>query len=131
MSGSSYERECKKTLEANGWRVWRSAGSFGEGDLVCLRPSSYSGCPNCMVVECKKTSKDRYYISSSGRSKEQFRSLLELSRAGYPVFYAVRLRGERVWYFFKVSRYKDFCLDVGFPVLYPDKCDFRLEVKDE
>ena len=35
--GARRERQAKRTLEAEGWVVVRTAGSLGAADLVCLR----------------------------------------------------------------------------------------------
>ena len=36
--GLAKEREAKKQLEADGWNVIRSRGSFGFYDLCCMHP---------------------------------------------------------------------------------------------
>lgn len=46
--GDYFERRCRRSLEAHGWLVVRSAGSLGIADLVALRAGSKP-----LLVSCK------------------------------------------------------------------------------
>lgn len=85
MSGSDYERELLNILEDEyGWLAVRSAGSMGKGDIIAIHPKSDN---SPIVVEAKKTSKDRHYCSYD---PEQFEMMSGHAERGINSVYAVR-----------------------------------------
>lgn len=84
MAGSDYERELVSILEDYGWLPVRSAGSMGKGDVIALHPD-HDNAP--IVVEVKKTKKDRHYCS---HDPEQFFMMSAHAEAGHNAIYAVR-----------------------------------------
>ena len=124
MGGVSYERELKRLLESKGWFVVRSAGSLGLGDLVALREDVVDGgeVVSYLVVECKKTRKQAFYVSMNSKTKEQYDSLVGLSGRLNRVCYAVRFMGDRSWYGLFVRGF------VGvYPVFRKGDADFVVE----
>jgi len=85
MSGSDYERELLNILEDEyGWLAVRSAGSMGKGDIIAIHPKSDN---SPIVIEAKKTSKDRHYCS---QDPEQFEMMSGHAERGINSVYAVR-----------------------------------------
>ncbi|ABR55244.1 Resolvase, Holliday junction-type [Methanococcus vannielii SB] len=62
QKGSTFERELKKKLEKKGFAVIRSAGSHGV-DLIAGKKGK------TIILECKSTSKDKYYIPNENVEK--------------------------------------------------------------
>jgi len=109
MKGYNYERELMKILEKHGYIVIRSAGSSGHGDLVALKPSGYHMGERIwtpIIIECKKTSQKVFYISGEKRVR-QYNDLLKLARKDIKVYYAIRFKGDKTWYFFLVHSGKE------------------------
>ncbi len=118
MSGADYERELKDLLEDLDLRVIRSAGSMGEGDLVCLDPS---GRREPAIIEVKSIKGSTYYSSSSSREKEQFSEYERKSKQDDRIeyIYAVRWKGLRNvpeterWSFYRTTVNEDGILRKG------------------
>ena len=85
MVGSNYERKLRDDLRAQGWVVFRSAGSH-VADLIALKPNSH------MIIEVKSVSGNKYYTSSE---KEQFNLLNEYAKQGFNVYYYIWFKGKR------------------------------------
>jgi len=82
---AQYERELKNILQDDyNWLVIRSAGSLGKGDIIAIHPKSDN---SPIVIEAKKTSKDRHYCS---RDPEQFEMMSGHAERGINSVYAIR-----------------------------------------
>jgi len=84
--GQDYERELKSILEARGFFVLRSAGSYS-ADIIALKGGV------TLLIEVKSSSKRKIYFSP--RLKGQLRSfLLECRKAEVAPIYSFRIKGE-------------------------------------
>jgi Holliday junction resolvase len=93
MSASQYERDFKHQLEAEGWTVFRSAGSLAI-DLVALR--TRDGRTEEMLVEVKSFKGDTFSIKKTKRMKAQWADMMKLSRK-FTVRYALRMKGQKTF----------------------------------
>ena len=116
QKGSTFERELKKKLENRGFAVIRSAGSHGV-DLVAGKKGKKP-----IVIECKSTSKDKYYIPN-----EDVEKLLEFSETFDGIPY-IALKINRKCLFINphllTSAGKNYALD------YEKLCPIALDIKD-
>lgn len=92
---SKYERELKRILEKNNCFVIRSAGSKSI-DLVAVAVG-----PQFLFIEEKSTHADRYYVSNTKKSREQYKMNRQVSnKFGIEIVYAVRYidnYNEKLW----------------------------------
>lgn len=113
--GSTFERELKKKLENHGFAVIRSAGSHGV-DLIAGKKG------NTIVLECKSTSKDKYYIPN-----EDVEKLVEFSDIfGGTPYIALKIKGKCLFLnpHLLTSAGKNYALD------YEKLSPIALDIKD-
>lgn len=84
---SKYERKLRDILEEYDWLPIRAAGSMGKGDLVAIHPD-HENSP--LIIEVKKTQKDRIYPARNEYLREQFESMVSHAERGVNACYAVR-----------------------------------------
>ncbi len=96
MSASDYEREYKRELEAEGWTVFRSAGSLAV-DLIALMPANpVTHSPmKYMLVEVKAFSGNVFRVSKTKDMFEQWKMMCELTKKFPDTFYALRKKGQK------------------------------------
>lgn len=98
MSGSSYERDYKKILEAKGWTVFRSAGSLAI-DLVALKSVKLKGSPHLtfvILVEVKAFKGDVFTVKKTKRMVAQWHDMMKLAKK-FDVRYALRMKGQKTF----------------------------------
>ncbi|AEH07213.1 Holliday junction resolvase Hjc [Methanothermococcus okinawensis] len=100
--GSNFERELKKMFENKGFAVVRSAGSHGIDLIVGKKGNIYA-------LECKITSKEKFYIS-----KEDVDKLINFSEIfGAQPYIALKMNGKILFinpYLLTTSK-KNYLLD--------------------
>jgi len=94
MSASQYERDYKHQLEAEGWTVFRSAGSLAV-DLVALKRLP-SGKIIVMLIEVKSFKPDVFTVRKTKRMLRQWRDMLKLAKK-FTVFYSLRMKGQKTF----------------------------------
>lgn len=72
--GSAFERYVANKLRKDGWRVWKTAGSKGEGkvDLIAMWRPEFVTKPSIHLIQCKSGKKP-----ISGKEKDE---LIETAR---------------------------------------------------
>lgn len=63
IRGRNFEYKCKKLLESQGYLVFRSAGSKGVADLICIK----DGLP--LLVQCKTSVTNKTLNSHISKSE--------------------------------------------------------------
>jgi Holliday junction resolvase len=114
IMASKYERELKKILEKEDCFVIRSAGSKSI-DLIAV-----SAGPVFVFIEEKSTHADRFYVSNTKKSIEQYETNRQLSnKYGITVVYAVRYidsSKEKLWKIYEPDYEED-----KYPVMKKDE----------
>jgi Holliday junction resolvase len=100
MSASQYERDYKHQLEAEGWTVFRSAGSLAV-DLIALKRLP-SGKIIVMLIEVKSFKPDVFTVRKTKRMLAQWRDMLKLAKK-FTVFYSLRKKGQKTFRLVKPS----------------------------
>ncbi|MBW9222402.1 hypothetical protein KKP88_00480 [Methanothermococcus sp. SCGC AD-155-K20] len=112
--GAEFERELKKMFEGGGFAVVRSAGSHGVDLIVGKKGKLYA-------LECKCTSKERFYIS-----KEDIIKLIDFSETfGAHPYIAIKINGEILFinpYLLEING-KNYSLD--YYKIYPIALNFK------
>ncbi len=98
MSASSYEREFRRELEAEGWTVFRSAGSLGV-DLIALKPATamFGSYPQILLAEVKAFSGNVFRVSKNEKTVEQWKMMCELAKKFPDTIYALRKKGQKTF----------------------------------
>jgi len=94
MSASQYERDYKYQLEAEGWTVFRSAGSLAV-DLIALKRLP-SGKIIVMLIEVKSFKGDVFTVKKTKRMLAQWHDMLKLAKK-FKVFYSLRMKGQKTF----------------------------------
>ena len=94
MSASQYERDYKHQLEAEGWTVFRSAGSLAV-DLIALKRLP-SGKIVVMLIEVKSFKGDVFTVKKTKRMLGQWHDMMKLAKK-FKVFYSLRMKGQKTF----------------------------------
>jgi len=96
MSASDYEREYKRELQAEGWTVFRSAGSLAV-DLIALMPANpvTHSLMKYMLVEVKAFSGNVFRVSKTKDMFEQWEMMCELATRFPDTYYSLRKKGQK------------------------------------
>jgi Holliday junction resolvase len=75
LRGRRLEWQVKKDLEAEGWQVFRTAGSHGKYDLIAIRKG------DLRLIQCKSVDSDKNgykYFRDFDKNTEKLQSIVKL-----------------------------------------------------